>query len=281
MYRTIISPTELQGMLGDPRLVVLDARFSLDDEGWGAAQYASGHIPGARYADCSTHLSGTVIEGRTGRRPFPEPEAFRAQLGAWGIGPGTQVVAYDASGGLMAASRVWLMLRWMGHDDVAVLDGGLQAWLADGLPVDDALPAVEPRHFEGVVRPRMLADVAEVDAVRRDPGHRVLDSRSADGYHGGGKYYDPVRGHIAGAGLADRAETLEADGRFRSPEALRTHFAGIIDDVPPTQVVFYCGSGITAFQNVLAMEIAGFSGSRMYVGSWSEWILDPTREVEL
>lgn len=281
MHRTIISPAELRSRLDDTDLVVLDARFSLDDEDWGAAEYVAGHIPGARYANCATHLSGEVVEGRTGRRPFPDSEAFRAQLGAWGVGPGTQVVTYDASSGLMAASRLWLMLRWMGHDDVAVLDGGWQAWLAEGHPIDDDVPDIEPRHFDGAVRPELLADLAEVDAVRRDPGHCVLDSRSAEGYHGGGKYYDPVRGHIAGAGLADRADTLDADGRFRSPDALRSHFSEIIGGVPPEQVVFYCGSGITAAQNVLAMEIAGLSGSRMYVGSWSEWILDPAREVEL
>lgn len=281
MHRTIVSPGDLAGMLHDPDLVILDARFSLDDEEWGMREYSAAHIPGARYANCATDLSGPVIEGLTGRRPFPDPEAFRRVLGAWGIGPASQVVAYDAQNGLMAASRVWLMLRWMGHDAVAVLDGGWQAWVADGHPVDDIVPRVEPRSFAGVVRPELLADVAVVDAVRRDPAYRVLDSRSAEGYHGGGKYYDPVRGHIAGAGLADRADTLDAEGRFRSAEQLRSHFSAIIDDVPPEQVVFYCGSGITAAQNVLAMEIAGLSGSRMYVGSWSEWITDPSREVEL
>lgn len=280
MYRTIISPTELFDLRDDPSVVVVDVRFSLDDEAWGAAEYAVSHIPGAIYADCATDLSGPVIEGVTGRRPFPDPDTFRELLSSWGIGPGTQVVAYDANGGLMAASRLWLMLRWMGHDDVAVLDGGIQAWLAAGLPVTSDLPELTPTEFRGTLRPEFLADIAEVDAIRCDDRYRVLDSRSAEGYHGGGKYYDPVRGHIAGAGLADRADTMQ-DGRFRSPEELREHFSRILEDVAPEQTVFYCGSGITAAQNVLAMEIAGLSGSRMYVGSWSEWILDPAREVEL
>jgi thiosulfate/3-mercaptopyruvate sulfurtransferase len=281
VHRTIVSPGDLAGMLHDPSLVILDARFSLDDEDWGLREYSAAHIPGARYANCATDLSGPVIEGVTGRRPFPDPEAFRRVLGEWGIGPDTQVVAYDAQNGLMAASRVWLMLRWMGHEAVAVLDGGIQAWLAASLPVDDAAPGPNTRAFTGTVRSDLLADISEVDAVRRDPGFCVLDSRSAEGYHGGGVYYDPVRGHIAGAGLADRADTLAADGRFRPAGDLRAHFTSIIGDVEPEQVIFYCGSGITAAQNVLAMEIAGLSGSRMYVGSWSEWITDASREVEL
>lgn len=281
MFRTIITPDELAARLDDRDLVIVDVRFSLDDEDWGARAYAEGHIPGAVFADCAIDLSGPVIEGVTGRRPFPDPEEFRGRLSAWGIGPGTQVVAYDANSGLMAASRLWLMLRWMGHDDVAVLDGGIQAWLGAGLPVTADVPTPTPTSFTGSVRPQLLADVVEVDALRRDPQHCVLDSRSAEGYHGGGKYYDPVRGHIAGAGLADRAETLTPDGTFRAPDELRAHFATVIGDVAPEQVIFYCGSGITAAQNVLAMEIAGLPGSRMYVGSWSEWILDPAREVEL
>lgn len=281
MYRTIVDPPQLAGILGRDDVVVLDARFLLDDEEWGRREYAAGHIPGARYADCATDMSGPVIEGVTGRRPFPDPEDFRATLGSWGIGPGTQVITYDADRGLMAASRLWLMLRWMGHDAVAILDGGIAAWLAAGYPLETTVPAPTPASFVGTVRPELLADVGEVDVIRRDAGYRVLDSRSAEGYHGGGKYYDPVRGHIAGAGLADRADTLDADGTFRSPDELRGHFAAILGDTDPGNVVFYCGSGITAAQNVLAMEIAGLPGSRMYVGSWSEWIIDPAREIEL
>jgi len=299
VYRTIVDPHQLADLVGRDQLadlsgrdqfadlsgrddvVILDARFLLDDEEWGRREYAAGHIPGAVYANCATDLSGPVVDGVTGRRPFPDPETFRATLGTWGIGPGTQVIAYDADRGLMAASRLWLMLRWMGHDDVAVLDGGIAAWLAAGYAVDTEVPTPVPTEFRGIVRPELLADVDEVDAIRRDPSYRVLDSRSAEGYHGGGKYYDPVRGHIAGAGLADRADTLDPDGTFRTPEALREHFAAILGDTAPGNAVFYCGSGITAAQNVLAMEIAGLSGSRMYVGSWSEWITDPSREIEL
>lgn len=285
-YTTTISASELADRAKSPHLVILDARFTLDDEEWGARVFAEGHVPGAQYANLATDLAGPIIPGVTGRRPFPEPETFARTLSGWGIGPDSQVVAYDAENGLMAASRVWLMLRWMGHDRVAVLDGGIQAWIAEGLPITDhaitdhAITG-EPVTFIPNIRPNMLADVAEVDAVRRDQGWCVFDSRSEEGYHGRGKYHDPVYGHIAGAGLADRAHTIAPGGGFRSPDELRAHFDELLGDTAPEQVIFYCGSGVTAAQNLLAMELAGLPGSRMYVGSWSEWITDPSREVEL
>ena len=279
--RTIVSTDWLRQHLGDPRLVVLDARFSLDDEQWGERAYLEGHIPGASYADTATHLAGEIIPGVTGRRPFPEPERFADQLGAWGIDDTTQVVTYDADGGRMSAARVWLMLRWMGHDRVAVLDGGWQAWLAAGGEITQVIPEPEATAYPMRLRPELLADVDEVDEHRQRLRTCVFDSRGAEGYHGGGVYHDPVRGHIAGAGLADRANTTHADLTFRSPEELRAYYVDLLDGVDPSEVIYYCGSGITAAQNVLAMSIAGLEGSRMYVGSWSEWITDPRRPVEL
>ena len=280
-YTTLIGVDALRPLLGNPGVVILDARFTLDDEECGKRAYADGHIPGALQADTADHLAGQIIPGVTGRRPFPAPEDFARQLGAWGIDDTTQVIAYDADGGLMSASRVWLMLRWMGHDRVAVLDGGWQAWLASGGPVETDVRVPAATSFTPRLRPELLADVDEVDAVRRLSPARVFDSRSAEGYHGGGVYHDPVRGHIAGAGLADRAHTVDSDKHLRSPEELRAHYAALIGDQDPSDVIFYCGSGITAAQNVLAMTVAGLPGSRMYVGSWSEWINDPAREVEL
>lgn len=279
--RTIVSTDWLRDHLGDPRLVILDARFSLDDEQWGERAYLEGHIPGAVYADTATHLAGEIIPGVTGRRPFPEPERFAEQLGAWGIDDTTQVVTYDADGGRMSAARVWLMLRWMGHDRVAVLDGGWQAWLAAGGEITTDAPQGSSTTYPVRLRPELLADVDEVDEHRQRPRTCVFDSRGAEGYHGGGVYHDPVRGHIAGAGLADRANTTNADLTFRSPDELRAYYLDLLDGVEPSEVIYYCGSGITAAQNVLAMSIAGLEGSRMYVGSWSEWITDPRRPVEL
>ena len=280
-FTTLISAEDLAANINSPGWVILDARFTLDDEQWGKAVYATGHIPGAMHADLAEDLSGPVIEGVTGRRPFPDPNAFADRLSAWGIDRSTQVVAYDAEGGLMAASRLWLMLRWLGHDAVAVLDGGLPAWVEAGLPVTDQPSTPQGANFTPDVRGELLADIDEVDKVRQDGDFCVFDSRSADGYHGLGKYYDPVKGHIPGAGLANRADTTGADGRFRSVAELRGHYEELIGETPPENVIFYCGSGVTAAQNVLAMTHAGLPGSRMYVGSWSEWILDPNRPVEL
>lgn len=279
--RTIVSVEWLREHAGDPRLVLLDARFSLDDEEWGQRAYLEGHIPGAVYADTATHLAGEIIPGVTGRRPFPDAEVFAAQLGLWGIDESTQVVTYDADGGRMSAARVWLMLKWMGHDRVAVLDGGWQAWVAAGGEVTADVPERASTTYPMRLRPELLADVDEVDAYRQRSRTCVFDSRGAEGYHGGGVYHDAVRGHIAGAGLADRANTTNADLTFRSPEELRAYYGDLLDGVEPSDVIYYCGSGITAAQNVLAMSIAGLEGSRMYVGSWSEWITDPTRPVEL
>ena len=278
---TLVSVDDLRAAIGDPRVVILDARFSLDDEQWGQRAYAEGHIPGALYADTATHLAGEIVPGVTGRRPFPEPDAFARQLGAWGISDGTQVVAYDGDGGLMSAARVWLMLRWMGHDRVAVLDGGWQAWTQSGAPIETDVRTPEPATFTTRLRPELLVEVAEVDVARQRPLTCVFDSRGEEGYHGRGVYHDPVRGHIAGAGLADRAHTLTGDKRFRSPDELRAHYESLIGDQQPDDIIFYCGSGITAAQNVLAMTVAGLPGSRMYVGSWSEWINDPRRPTEL
>ena len=281
-YRTIITPQQLQELSqASSDLVVLDARFNLDDEDWGDRAFIEGHIPGAQRADLARHLAGEIVEGKTGRRPFPDPEVFAETIRSWGIGPNTQVVVYDADRGLMAASRVWFMLRWMGLNNVAVLDGGLPAWEEEGLPLTAELVSLPASSFEPNVREEMVAYVDEVDAIRESVPARVFDSRGPEGYHGQGKYYDPVRGHIKGAGLADRAETITDDGRFRSPEQLRTHYDALRAGHDASEIVYYCGSGVTAAQNVLAMEHAGLPGARMYVGSWSEWIIDPRREVEL
>jgi thiosulfate/3-mercaptopyruvate sulfurtransferase len=280
-FSTLVSTEEVAEHLDDASWVVLDARFTLDDESWGSRAYQEGHIPGALRADLATDMAGPIIAGVTGRRPFPEPEEFAARASSWGIGPKTQVVAYDADNGLMAAARLWFMLRWIGHDAVAVLDGGIQRWTAEGRPLMAGRETRPAADFPLRLRPEMLAFVDEVDHVRLDPAFRVFDSRGAEGYHGGGVYHDPVRGHIAGAGLADRAETIADGGGYRDAQTLRAHYESLIGDTPTENVIFYCGSGVTAAQNVLAMTHAGLPGSRMYVGSWSEWITDPSREYEL
>lgn len=280
-YTTLISTEDLARNLDSPNFLIIDVRFSLDDESWGETVYQDSHIPGAIHADVSKHLSGEIIPGKTGRRPFPKSEDFVKVLSNWGITKQTQVICYDAESGLMAASRLWLMFRWMGHDQVAVLDGGIKSWQREGREVNQDVRKMAPSHFLPNIREELFACGDEVDAARNDPDHCVFDSRGAEGYHGGGKYYDPVRGHIAGAGLADRAETLTKDGHFRSTVELKEHYANLIGSVAPSKTIFYCGSGITAAQNVLAMKHAGFEDCKMYIGSWSEWITDPKREIAL
>ncbi len=282
-FTTTMTVDELAEHLTNPNWVVLDARFGLDDESLGAQLYAEGHLPGAHQADLGRHMAGPIVPGVTGRRPFPEARDFAQTLTAWGIDDDTQVVVYDGQSGMMAGARLWLMLRWMGHDAVAVLDGGYAAWTLAGLPVTTEIPEPVQRStpFTARVRPELLADVAEVDVIRADPAYRLLDARSDQAFHGEGPAHDPVVGHIPGAVLCDRAHNTGADGHFKSVDQLRQQFLEVMGEVPIDRVVVYCGSGVTAAQNVLAMEIAGLSGARMYVGSWSEWITDPERGVEL
>ena len=280
-YTTIIPTAALTPHLDDPDWVVIDARFTLDDEAWGQGEYGLSHIPGAIYAHLGNDLAGPIVAGRTGRRPLPDPATFAATLSAWGIDAGTQVVVYDASGGLMAASRLWWMLRWLGHDAVAVLDGGWPQWIAEDRPVNAEIRSRPPRQFTAHLRPELVATLEDVDVARTDPRSAVFDSRSAEGFHGLGVYQDPVRGHIPGARLANRADTLAADGRLRQPDELRAHYEHLFGDIPPERVIFYCGSGVTAAQNLLALAHAGLGNARHYIGSWSEWILDPQRPVAL
>ena len=281
IYTTLISTEDLARNLSNPNFAIFDVRFSLDDESWGAEAFKESHIPGAVHADLAKDLSGEIIEGVTGRRPFPTVESFSKTLSNWGITPDTQVICYDAESGLMAASRLWLMFRWLGHEKVAVLDGGLKVWINENREINQQVRELVPTVFTPRVREELFATVDEVDAVRKSSDHCVFDSRGAEGYHGGGKYYDPVRGHIAGAGLADRAEITDSNGFFKSKEELKKRYESLIGDVKPENTIFYCGSGVTAAQNVLAMKHAGFADTKMYIGSWSEWITDPSREISL
>ncbi|RKP46173.1 sulfurtransferase [Pararobbsia silviterrae] len=278
-YTSVVQAETVCAQLDDPEWLILDARFTLDDEAWGRREHARGHIPGAHYADLATDLAGPIVAGKTGRRPLPAFDTWRETLSAWGVTPDTQVVVYDSSGGMMAAARVWWMLRWAGHDAVAVLDGGLQRWLALGYPIDTFVAPRERTEYRHAERSELQADIHLVEQHRLDADWALFDSRSKAGYHGEGVYQDPVRGHIAGARLADRADTLGADGRFRSPEALRAHYTQLFGDVDPSRVIFYCGSGVTAAQNLVALAHAGLGDAKHYIGSWSEWILDPARPI--
>jgi thiosulfate/3-mercaptopyruvate sulfurtransferase len=277
-YTVLISADDLHANLGNPGWVIVDCRFVLADPSAGERDYREGHIPGAVYAQMDRDLSGPIVPGKTGRHPLPSISAIGEKLGAWGIDASTQVVVYDASGGAMAG-RLWWLLRWLGHDRVAVLDGGWTAWIAAGHPVSTVAERPSPKRFLPRPHPEMAVDAEAVEAARSDPRWRVIDARAADRFRGKNETIDPVAGHIPGAVSAPYADNLGPDGRFRTPGELRARYAAVIGDTPAERVVCYCGSGITSVHNVLAIAHAGLGLARLYPGSWSEWITDPERPI--
>jgi thiosulfate/3-mercaptopyruvate sulfurtransferase len=277
-YETVISCEALDTLLGNPDLAVVDCRFNLRAPEQGREDYRTLHIPGAVYVHLEEDLSGPIVAGRTGRHPLPSPEELAGTLSRLGIDHTVQVVAYDASGGAIAA-RFWWMLRWVGHRRVAVLDGGWQAWRAAGFPVKRDTEHRTRRSFPLALKPETVVNADDVLRVRDDGEWRVLDARSADRFRGENETLDPVAGHIPGAVSAPYADNLDADGRFQTAEALKARYEGALGGVRPEQVVIYCGSGVTAAHNLLALEYAGLAGARLYAGSWSDWITDPSRPV--
>ncbi len=277
-YTTLVSADTLFTHHRRPDWVVVDCRFVLQDTEAGRQSYLEGHVPGAVYAHLDEDLSGPVRPGVTGRHPFPAPDLLAVTFSRLGIDDGMQVIAYDDSGGAIA-SRLWVLLNWLGHRSVAVLDGGWRQWVARGYPTRAGLEHSPPRSF--VPRPddALLVDAGTVDRIRRDPAYRLLDARARQRYLGESEPIDPVAGHIPGARSAPFAENLAADGCFLPSEALRDRFAPLLDGTPPERVVCYCGSGVTANHNLLALAHAGIGRGRLYAGSWSEWITDPTRPV--
>jgi thiosulfate/3-mercaptopyruvate sulfurtransferase len=275
---TLITPADLLPHLGDPEWAIFDCRFTLSDEERGERDYRQAHIPGAVYAHVSRDLAGPVVPGLTGRHPLHALYAFVDRLSRWGVDAGVQVVVYDDSGGAMAA-RLWWMLHWLGHPAVAVLDGGWPAWQAAGYPVASGTETRPARVFVPHPRPELALDAAQVEAIRTDPRYRLFDARAADRYRGENETIDPIAGHIPGAVSAPYAANLDAAGRFLPAAALRARFARLLGDVPAERSVFYCGSGVTAAQDVLALAAAGLGEGRLYPGSWSDWITDPARPI--
>jgi thiosulfate/3-mercaptopyruvate sulfurtransferase len=279
MYQTLISASELLEKLSAPDWAIIDCRFSLAESERGRHDYLQAHIPGAIYAHLNEDLSAEVVPGKTGRHPLPSVERFAQTLSRWGIDADVQVVAYDESNGSMAAARLWWMLRWMGYDAVAVLDGGWQHWQKAGYPVAAGMESRASRTFTPHVRDEFTVTADEVLARLHDPNLRLLDVRSRERYRGEQEPIDPVAGHIPGAINAPFAETLDAEGQFLPVQELRARFQQLLGDVPPEQAIFYCGSGVTAAQALLAYAHAGLGDGRMYPGSWSEWITDPHRPI--
>ncbi|MFQ5460060.1 MAG: sulfurtransferase [Anaerolineae bacterium] len=276
--RLLVDAQDLERRLGDGNWAVVDCRFSLADTGWGEAEYRRGHIPGAVYAHLDRDLSGPVRPGFTGRHPLPEAEVMAATLGSWGVGDGVGVVAYDDMGGAIAA-RLWWLLRWLGHDGAALLDGGWPAWVAAGGAMTSGSEVRPPRIFSPRPRPELLVHAAQVTAACASPDQAVFDSRSAERYRGENETTDPVPGHIPGAESAPYQDNLAPDGRLLPVAEVRRRFEALLGERKPEEAVFYCGSGVTAALNVFALALAGLGDSRLYAGSWSEWITDPARPV--
>lgn len=274
----LVKPAELARHLADRDCVVVDCRFNLARPEAGEAAYRAAHIPGAFYAHLDRDLAGPRTAG-SGRHPLPDPDELARLFSAWGVAADTRVTAYDDVGGAIAA-RLWWLLRWMGHRRASLLDGGLPAWQAAGLPLTADLPT--PRRATFVGRPGQMPSVAVGEIEQRVPRGELLlvDARARPRFLGQEEPIDPVAGHVPGAVNAPHHENLAADGSFRSPEQLHGRFTSLLAGREVRDVAVMCGSGVTACQLVFALELAGLPGARLYPGSWSEWIRPGTRPVE-
>jgi thiosulfate/3-mercaptopyruvate sulfurtransferase len=275
--KPLISAAELKAIVGQPNLVIVDCRHDLANVDAGRAAYLAAHLPGARFMHLDEDLSAPK-NGRNGRHPLPNAETLTVKFGGLGISKDTHVVAYDGSGGPFAA-RLWWLLRWLGADKVQVLDGGVAAWSAAGGELVSELAPIAPAVF--VATPNDACHVSAQDVLTNieSAEFQVVDARSAERFVGIGETLDPVGGHIPEA--ANRFFMLNLhDGQFKSPDVLREEWGVLLGDLSPAELVHQCGSGVTACHNLLALEVAGLVGGRLYPGSWSEWCSDPTRPVE-
>jgi thiosulfate/3-mercaptopyruvate sulfurtransferase len=270
----LVSTEILARHLDDPDWVVFDCRHDLTAPGRGRRDYRASHIPGARFLDLDKDLSAPKT-GANGRHPLPDPSLFMKKLGRAGVNPRKQVVAYDAQGGMIAA-RLWWMLRWLGHLPVAVLDGGWNKWVSEARPRSTRAPVPRRTQFKGKPR-RHSVDTRFVRSHLGKAGMVLIDARAPDRFRGENETLDPVGGRIPGARNRYFRDNLETGGRFKAPAVLRSEFGAVLGSSEPEEVVHYCGSGVSAAHNLLAMEIAGLPSGRLYPGSWSEWCADPSR----
>lgn len=274
-WQTLVNPGELAAVLGRAGLVVLDARVSLADRSLGEADYLQAHIPGARFADLDRDLSDHRKSG--GRHPWPEAGDFTATLGRWGIRRDSQVVVYDGGDGALAAARAWFLLRALGHRDVAVLNGGWAGWTALGLPVESEVAAIEPTRYHATFDNDRLLDAGQVQA-HLAAGGLLIDARAAERFRGEVEPLDKVAGHVPGAVNRPYGENLR-DDHFKRPDVLLREFSELLQGHPPEDVAVMCGSGVTACHHLLAMAHAGLHGAKLFTGSWSGWLEDPSRPV--
>jgi thiosulfate/3-mercaptopyruvate sulfurtransferase len=273
MPTTLVSTDELAAQ---PRWRIFDCRHDLGKPALGEEQYRGAHIPGALFAHLDRDLSAPKT-GRNGRHPLPQPEIFAAWLGRCGLKPSDQVVCYDSGNGAMAA-RLWWMLRWIGHDAVAVLDGGLAKWLAEKRPVTAEVPRFDPSRYAMNRKPQGHVGASDVES--RNNAILLLDARAPVRYRGEQEPIDPVAGRIPGARNRFNMDNVSPRGTFKNADQLKKEFQAVLADRAPSEVVHYCGSGVAACHNLLAMEVAGLPGGSLFAGSWSEWSADPKRPVE-
>jgi thiosulfate/3-mercaptopyruvate sulfurtransferase len=276
-FTTLVSAGELAAHVSDTGWVVCDCRHDLLHYDSGRDAYARAHIPGARFLHLDEDLSGPK-NGRNGRHPLPHPITFTLRLGALGIDNRKQVVAYDASGGCYAA-RLWWMMRWVGHARIAVLDGGWDAWLQGAFPVTSDPPVIVGTTFNPDLQSASSVDSAFLMSHLARQEIAILDARSSDRFRGENETLDPVAGHIPGAVNRFFRHNLDESGRFKPAALLEREFGNLLGNRRPGSVVHQCGSGVTACHNLLAMEVAGLNGSKLYPGSWSEWVSDPSHPV--
>jgi thiosulfate/3-mercaptopyruvate sulfurtransferase len=281
MYTTLIQPAQLARLVADANVAehvaILDCRHDLARPQWSDQAYAEGHIPGAVQAHLDRDLSAP-LGPQTGRHPLPDVAKLAETLGRWGIDGTVQVVAYDQGNNAYGA-RVWWMLRWLGHEKVAVLEGGFAAWQEAGLPVSREPAARAPRIFTARPDPTAFLTAAQVQQALAQSAIALVDARGADRFAGENETIDPIAGHVPGALNRPFAKNLDARNRFLPADELRRQWTQLLGSRPASEVVAMCGSGVTACHNLLALELAGLTGARLYAGSWSEWIRDPNRPV--
>jgi thiosulfate/3-mercaptopyruvate sulfurtransferase len=276
-YTTLVSTATLNQNLDDPNWAIVDCRFSLTDSDSGSYAYRHGHISHACYAHLNKDLS-SAITCFTGRHPLPDFAILAKKLGAWGITNSSQVVVYDDAGGAFAG-RLWWLLRCLGHDKVAILNGGIQEWHKQGLYLTTTLPTQQPTTFRPYINTAHWLNVTQIQNCLAKKTICLIDARTVERYRGKQEAIDPVAGHIPGALNRPIQLNLDKNGLFLSVDSLRMQFKQLIGSRTPEQIVHYCGSGVTACHNLLAMEHAGLTGSKLYAGSWSEWIRDKNRSV--
>ena len=276
-YKTTISEKDLKKNINNNDFIIFDTRCDIKDSGYGIDSYTEGHIENSIFVDVDTDLASEKQQG-TGRHPLPKVDVFCDKLSHWGMENNKQVIVYDDAGGAFAG-RLWWMLKWLGHESVAVLDGGLNSWVKNGNSLVTTPTLFEKSYFEPKIQTNMIASLADVENAQYAMDSVLLDARSKERYEGINDPVDPIAGHVPGAISHPLGKNLDRTAKFKSKEELKHNFDKISNDLKDKDIISMCGSGITACHNILALEICGIKNVKLYVGSWSEWITDPNRSI--